>query len=131
MRAAPLIRRATTGALAVGLATAALQLGGSAAQGMPGGPRLGGSQTTVTCPLTSPNSSSARASRPPVATGSGVPLQVVVPPMVYITIVRETLLVSTNTDRPPARTDEFYLIRRGRAGPAPTRVVERVLRSCR
>jgi hypothetical protein len=51
--------------------------------------------------------------------------------MVFVTVESGLLRVSTNTERPPAATDEFYLIRPGRAGRAPANVVETVLRSCR
>jgi hypothetical protein len=54
-----------------------------------------------------------------------------VPPLVFVRVESGVLQVSTNTGRPPARTDGFELIRRGRARRAPARVVDTVLRSCR
>jgi hypothetical protein len=51
--------------------------------------------------------------------------------MVFVTIDSGVLRVSTNTGRPPAKADAFYLIRAGRAGRAPAGVVEEILGSCR
>jgi hypothetical protein len=127
-RGAALIRRGMVGTVLVGLA---VQLGGPAAQGTPSGSRLGTGQVTVTCPVTRRDPPGAGSSRPPVATGTSVQLQVTVPPLVFVTVESGLLRVSTNTGRPPTTTDGFYLIRRGRAGHAPARVVETVLRSCR
>jgi hypothetical protein len=50
--------------------------------------------------------------------------------VVLVTVDDRVLRVTTNTGRPPAKTDEFYLIRRGRARSAPLGVVEMVLRVC-
>ena len=128
MTRAALIRRGIAGILLVGLA---VQIGGSAAQGSPSGARLGTGHVTVACPVTRWDPPRAGTSRPPVATGTSELLQVTVPPLVFVTVESGVLWVSTNTGRPPAATDGFYLIRRGRAGRAPARVVEMVLRSCR
>jgi hypothetical protein len=128
MRGAALIRRGIVGTVLVGLA---VQLGGPAVQGTPSGSRLGTGQVTVACPVTRRDPPGAGTSRPPVARGTSEQLQVTVPPLVFVTVESGVLRVSTNTGRPPATTDGFYLIRRGRAGHAPARVVETVLRSCR
>ena len=125
---AALIRRGIVGTVLVGLA---VQLGGPVAQGTPSGSRLGTGQVTVACPVTRWDPPGAGTSRPPAATGASEQLQVTVPPLVFVTVESGVLRVSTNTGRPPAPTDGFYLIRPGRAGRAPARVVETVLRSCR
>jgi hypothetical protein len=70
-------------------------------------------------------------SRPQVATGASEQLEVTVPPLVFVTVKPGLLRVSTNTGRPPATTDGFYLIDHGRAGHASEHVIETVLRSCR
>jgi hypothetical protein len=53
-----------------------------------------------------------------------------VPPLVFVTVESGVLQITTNTGRPPATTDEFYLIRGGRGSRAPASVVGTVLRSC-
>ncbi len=126
MTLATLIRRGIVGTVLVGLA---VQLGGSAAQGTPRGSQAG--PVTVACPVTRLSPPSAGTSRPAVATGASEQLQVTVPPMVFVTIDSGVLRVSTNTGRPPAKADAFYLIRGGRAGRAPAGVVEEILGSCR
>ncbi|MGP8180591.1 MAG: hypothetical protein ACLP1E_07430 [Acidimicrobiales bacterium] len=128
MTVGALVRRGLVGAVLVGLA---VQFGGAAAQGTPSGSRLGTGRVTVACPVTRWDRPGAGTSRAPVATGTSEQLQVTVPPLVFVTAESGVLWVSTNTGRPPATTDGFYLIRRGRFGRAPTRVVETVLRSCR
>ena len=75
--------------------------------------------------------SAATRTRSSVATGAGEQLQVAVPDLVLVRVESGVLRVSTNTGLPPAATNGFYLIRRGRAGQAPARVVETVLRTCR
>jgi len=89
------------------------------------------STPAVACPVTRWASPAAGASHPPVATGTSEQLLVAVPPLVFVRVESGFLQVSTNTGRPPARTDGFEMIRRGRARRAPARVVETVLRSCR
>jgi hypothetical protein len=84
----------------------------------------------VACPVTRQDPLGAGTSRPRVVTGTSEELQVTVPPLVFVTVESGVLRVSTNTGGPPATTDGFYLIRRGRADPAPADVVETVLRSC-
>ncbi len=125
---AALIRRGIVGAVLVGLA---VQLGGSAAQGTSSRSPLGTGQVAVACPVTEAGPPGAGTSGPPVATGPGEQLQVSVPPLVFVTVDPGALWVSTNTGRPPATTDGFYLVRHGRPGHAPASVVETVLRSCR
>ena len=100
---------------------------------------LGSGQPAVVCPITKRDPASADTSHPSVATrtnpsvaaGASEQLQVTVPDLVLIRVESGALRVSTNTGLPPAATDGFYLIRRGRAGRAPGRVVETVLYSCR
>ncbi len=125
---AGLIRRGIVGTVLVGLA---VQLSGPAAQGTPSGSHLGTGPVAVACPVTRGDPPGAGIGRPPVATGTSEQLQVTVPPLVFVTVESGVLRVSTNTGRPPATTDGFYLIRHGRAGHAPARVIETVLRSCR
>jgi len=128
MSGGALVRRTIVEAVLVALA---VQLGIPAAQGTPSGSHLGAGHATVTCPITRRDPPAAGTSGPPAATGTGVQLQVTVPPLVFVTVDSDLLRVSTNTGRPPAKTDGFYVIRRGRAGHAPARMVETVLRSCR
>lgn len=85
----------------------------------------------MACPATKQDPPGAGTSRRPPATGTGEQLQVTVPPLVFVTAEPGALRVSTNTGRPPAVTDGFYLVRQGRVGRAPVGVVEAVLRSCR
>jgi hypothetical protein len=128
MRCAALIRRGVVASVFVGLA---VQLGGTPAQGAPRGSRLGADRATVACPVTRWDPTAAGTGGAPVATGTGGQLQVTVPPLVFVRVESGLLRVSTNTGRPPATTDGFYLIRRGRAGRAPASVIETVLHNCR
>jgi hypothetical protein len=94
-------------------------------------PTSGGASTlTVACQATRWDSSVAAASDPPVATGTS-DLRVTVPPLVLVAVEPGVLQVSTNTGRPPASKDWFYLISSARVDRAPARVVEEVLHSCR
>jgi hypothetical protein len=128
MRPAALIRRGLVSTVLIGLA---VQFGGAAAQGTPGGRRLNSRQAAVVCPVTKPDPLSTGIPNSPLATGASEQLQVTVPPLVLITLESGALRVSTNTGRAPAKTDEFYLIGRGRAGYAPAHVVKTVLLTCR
>ena len=107
-----------------------VQFGGQVAQGTPNGPRPGTHRISVVCPATKPAPLGASTSPSPVVTKAN-DLQVTVPPLVFVTVESGVLRVSTNTGRPPATTDEFYLIRRNSAGHAPAGMVKAVLRSCR
>ncbi|MGO8876669.1 MAG: hypothetical protein ACLQNG_13005 [Acidimicrobiales bacterium] len=111
----------------VGLAA---QLGGPPAQGALSRPRLAAGQVRVICPVTERQLPGAATPPRPVATGTSEQLQVTVPPLVFVRAEPGILLVTTNTGRPPATTDVFYLIRRGRAGRAPAPMAETVLRWC-
>jgi hypothetical protein len=90
-----------------------------------------GASSAVACPVTRWDPPGAGASRPPVATGTSEQLRVTVPHFVFVTAESGVLRVSTNTGRPPAATDVFYLISGGRSRHASARVVATVLRSCR
>ncbi len=128
MTGAALIRRGIVASVLVGLA---VLFGGPAAQGTPSGSWLVTGPVTMVCPVTRWDPIGSGTNRAPVGAGSSEQLQATVPPLVLVTVESGVLLVSTNTGRPPATTDGFYVIRRGRAGRASARVVETVLRSCR
>lgn len=127
MRTAALIRRSVGATILIALA---VQIGGTAAQGTPSGSHLRKGPLTMVCPVTRWVPPGGGTGGPPLATGTGGQLQVRVPPLVLVTVDHRVLWVSTNTGRPPARTDEFYLIRHGRASLAPEPVIEKVLRVC-
>ncbi len=91
----------------------------------------GASASAVACPVTRPAPLDVGFSRPAIASEAGGQLRVTVTPLVFIRVESDVLQVSTNTGRPPATADGFYLIRPGRAGRAPASLVETVLRSCR
>lgn len=91
----------------------------------------GASTSVVTCPVTRWDLPARGTNSSQIATGTSGHLEVTVLPSVFITVESGVLRVSTNTGHRPVITDRFYLIRRGWAGHAPVRVVERVLRSCR
>jgi hypothetical protein len=128
MICAALIRLGIAGAAIVGLASG---LSGPAAQGIASRVHQDSGQLQVTCPVTRQEPLGSSTVRPPLATRTGEQLEVTVPSVVFISVEPGGLRVTTNTGRPPATSDTFYMIRPGRAGRAIPGVIEMVLGRCR